>query len=299
MALFAVVVTLAANLVMISHAAQGSADRSGDYIEVPDSAPTRRLNMKSCLQGCAMVPITLISIICLALYKADVDAAHIRKGDRLVATKLGATLFLSFVGCEGLLRERSHLRQSEVEATIYLLHCKFIGGTLFASFTYLVSLGIRAVLTEIGPGSERRMARVVRSIARAVFALAVGLLIFAVVGFSPVLLSGLACGVSLLGSCAMLLSMGGHEQPAASAQGFEICNSNTRAQVQAHAFSVITLSCFYCFGCVVLEEVASRPGQDEEEVKLHFVGFQLAFAAAAWFLLTLALRAALCRGGRR
>jgi len=254
-----------------------------------------------------MVPISAIAIVCLALYKADADAvsesgeASDVSSGRGQATKMAAVAFLRYVGCGALVQGSDN---STVQETVVLLHQKYIGAALVASFSYVAILGLRILCYDFEVDSGRM--RDMRSNARMAFGLAVGLLIFAVVGFQPLIFTSIASAVSLGASIVMINSAvdapdrAVEEEEALRGQGHGplihfMKSMALRTQLQAHALSVVTLCCLYCLGCMLVERMAlsgdRKSAVKQEEVRLQFVGFQLAFAAAAWFSITLAVRA--------
>eukprot|EP00811_Abedinium_folium_P037320 NODE_9946_length_1388_cov_11.087232.p1 GENE.NODE_9946_length_1388_cov_11.087232~~NODE_9946_length_1388_cov_11.087232.p1 ORF type:complete len:300 (+),score=106.70 NODE_9946_length_1388_cov_11.087232:67-900(+) len=260
--------------------------------------PKARCDVAMCAQSYACVPVTVISVVCLALYKAEADAQSVVAGDaQRTASQKMAVEFLKAIGCRGLLEE-AEMDDDTSEHTIFLLHEKFIGVAMFAVIMVLVVLAMRAIppASTVPPVSPHF--RYTRSGARLGFAAACSVLIFAAVGFQPVILCGIAVLLSSISSIVVVayerplpVTEDAPEESALPPVLHGGAERNFRLPLEAHTFSLVTISCIYCLGCITLEKFAASPGVQESKVILQIIGLELAITAAVWFAITLAFRA--------
>lgn len=281
-AALAALVSMSSNAVLIANSTQSVAPASvpagssqPGYTEV--NGWEEAFDSKNCIQGYAMLPITAMSVVSVAMYKAAADVADIRDADDGHPHVFFAGAILKFVGCEQLVN-RTYKNTPEVqEDTVVAFHTKFLHGVICAVCCYLVIYGCRAGLTARFPSEkdDAEEGRTSRQAARAGFGAAVIVLVFAAVGFFPLVLASISSAISVLASVGMFL------------QG---SSASARMLIQSHAFMPVTLSCVYCLGTLLLEEKAMAPDADEAILFLHLVGFQQAFFCACWLAGSMAVR---------
>jgi len=281
-----VILLMVANGMLIANCTYTDNVATAQYEGVPANAQTdcvqesTQFDSKTCLQGYAMIPVTLTAVVSLAMYKAEVDLDALA-GDKRNFTKVqpGAVALLRFIGCEYVL-SRSH-----TGATSALrFHSRFLIGMICAGGLYLGVLGLHALFTSKAPpdDSESQRSRWIRHIARCLFGVTVTLLLFAAIGFWPLILGALAFSLSMFSTCLLFASAAGR---------FPGDAVSPRTLLQAHAFTPVTLACTFCFGCLVFEHVALNVGDEHaRDVSLHFSGLEQALFAGAWLAITLAVR---------
>jgi len=278
----AVILLMVANGMLIANCTY----QDTEYEGLASSAQTNgvqesaQVDMRTCLQGYAMIPVTLTAVVSLAMYKAESDLP-LAGGDKsnLAKVQPGAVALLRFIGCEYVL-SRNH----DGAASALRFHSRFLTGMLVTVALYLAMLGVQAVCMSKAPPdeSESSRTRMIRHIARCLFGVTVTLLVFAAVGFWPLILGSAAFALSLSGLCVLFASAAGR-----------LCGdaASSRTLLQAHAFTPVTLACAFCFGCLMFEWVALSWGdEDARDVSLHFSGLEQALFAGTWLAATLAVR---------
>lgn len=276
----AVLITMVANGALISFSTL-DAPSTENYQQVPGASRPQALEWKTCVQGYAMLPITITSIVSLAMYKAAEDAESIGPGK---ANHTRSNFFLEYLGHGDLVKEVDSAHNTEKIAATF--QTKFIQGVIFAGVAYMVILGCRACFManhfQDPISSESDRERWLRSAARSAFGASIVLLVFAVVGFAPLALSSAAAGMALIANAALFVSNLERISP----------TSSPRTRLQAHAFTIVTLACLFCFTCVFWEQKALDGTSHLFSLDIHFIGFQQVFFAGSWFIGTLALREA-------
>jgi len=272
----AALITMLANGLLIANATKSTGDY--DSLVGPARGTTnsngnpQELDFKTCCQGYALVPITVTCIISLAMYKAAADLDDSGQ-DASSKNQVFAVALLEFLDCGSIVKEDKSTES--VDKLTLAFHSKFLHGVMWAVMSYLVIYGLRAVATakfpsEDGDAEEKRASR---TVARAAFGLVIILLVFAAIGFAPVILTAIAFGTCMVASVVMFVQ-----------------DSTPRMLMQTHAFMTVTLSCIYCLGTLLFEMKAMEPNMDRARVYLHLTGFQQSFFAACWFAATLAVR---------
>jgi len=229
------------------------------------------LDVKTCVQGYALLPITVTSIVSLAMYKAVADVSS--GGDSADKHQVFAVALLEFLDCGGVLQNSTSTHDDE-QLTLSF-HKKFLSGVMWAVISYLTIYGCRALATARFPSEEEDSAdkRTSRLVARAAFGITIVLLVFAAIGFAPLILTCVACGICVAANLTMLMQ-----------------ESTPRMLMHTHCFMVVTLSTIFCLATLLFELKAMGHTVDRAQVYLHLTGFQQAFFAACWFAGTLALR---------
>jgi len=287
LAAVAVILLMLANGMLIAHSYKGSQataeyERAHNGSELASSFPTddapgdNQFDMRTCLQGYAMIPVTLTAVVSLAMYKADADLDALA-GDETNFTKVqpGAVALLSFIGCKHVL---SHGHTGAT--SVIHFHSRFLSGTICACALYLGMVGVHALCTSKAPANHSKNTRV-QFMARVLFGVTVTLLVFAAVGFLPLILGTIAFVMSTFGSCILFANAHGH-------CGFTAAPTNL---LQAHAFTLVTFACAFCFGCLMFEQVALNLGDEHaRDVSLHFSGLEQALFAGGWLAITVGIR---------
>lgn len=244
-----------------------------------------KLEPKTCAQAYSMLPVSAMALLCMALYKAESDAYAIRAGGDPTATRnIPSVAFLHFMGCKGVLK---HTKDKKGEARLAVhLHTEFMQSVFFAVGALLLLLAVRSILAKCLPADEDVGALCgVGCFLRGCHILAVCILLFALVGFEPLWLSAAACLVSAPASLGLYVVS---------------CNSPLKKKVwsqirQFYAFFLaVTFPGVYGLGCLWLETVVVRTPGLEEEVHLHYLGFEMAMGATIWYAITRLLME-LCR----
>lgn len=290
LAIVAAVLIFTANASLILFSIRGKGDRQhARWDEESEDSPfmggTRRpeplLDARVCGQAYAMLPISVVAVISLALYKAENDAnaqpgglAHL--SDQIIPS----VAFLQFMDC-GNVFQSTNTTDIKEHLAVHL-HTEFMESVMYATAAWLVIFAIRAIFADVLPDGEgASCVQHCFNAMRLAHSLSVVLLIFAMVGFVPLLLSGIACGISVTASLATLAvldcSIGSAEGATDLAAKF--------ARRHAFGFFNVSLPSLYCFGCLLLESMVMETRENEAAIHLHYIGLQWAIFAVVWFLL--------------
>lgn len=227
---------------------------------------SKKCDLKTCIQGFAMLPVTMAAVVSLATYKANEDLDAMGGGEfNFTTMKPDSVALLDFLHLRHVLSHPSTGMESAVS-----FHHQFLLGLMCTSVLYLSVLSLHAIFMSTAPVDDS-WPRLTRQSAHVLFGVMVTLLVFAAVGFWPLILGSVAFGLNVVACCLLLGSalFGAAVTP--------------RMLLQVHAFMPVALACTYCFGMLVYGHQALTIGdKNAHDISLHYAGFIQALCASAW-----------------
>merc|ERR1712192_5376 len=235
-----------------------------------------KFDMKTCVQGFAMLPVTVTAVVSLATYKADADLDAMGDEFNLTKVKPDSVALLDFLHYRHVLSHPSTGMDSAVH-----FHHQFLVGVIWTSVLYLIVLGLHAIFTSTAPVDDDSKARSMRHYARILFGVMVTLLVFAAVGFWPLILGSVAFFLNFVACCLLFASAAG------------LCGNaaTPRTLLQVHVSMPVAIACTYCFGTLLYDHLALTVGnKNARDISLHYAGFGQALFAAVWLAGSFAIR---------